>query len=200
MISCLFKKGDRENIKNWRPLSLLNCDYKIIAKVLANRLSKVLTSIIAEDQTCSVPGCSILGNCHTLSDIIQFSEDENLPVTLLSIYQMKAFDRVNWNFLLKTLEKFNFGPVFISWIKLLYTNIESKVKCNDFISDSFTPSRGVRQGCPLSALLYVLIAEVFAASVRCDPAIKGVTVGKIEFKIIQYADETTLLYDCLQGT
>ena len=196
LISCLFKKGDRENIKNWRPLSLLNCDYKIIAKVLANRLSKVLTSIIAEDQTCSVPGRSILGNCHALRDIIQFSENENLPVALLSIDQMKAFDRVNWNFLLKTLEKFNFGPVFISWVKLLYTNIESKVKCNDFISDPFTPSRGVRQGCPLSALLYVLIAEVFAANVRCDPAIKGVTVGKTEFKIIQYADDTTLL---LQG-
>ena len=109
---------------------------------------------------------------------------------------MKAFDRVNWNFLLKTLENFNFGPVLISWLKLLYTNIESKVKCNDFISDPFTPSRGVRQGCPLSALLYVLIAEVFAANVRCDPAIKGVTVDKTDFKIIQYTDDTTLL---LQG-
>ena len=129
-------------------------------------------------------------------NIIQFSEDKNLPVTLLSIDQMKAFDRVNWNFLLKTLEKFNFGLVFVSWVKLLCTNIESKVKCNDFISDSFTPSRGVRQGCPLSALLYVLIAEVFAANVCCDPTIKGVNVGKTEFKIIQYADDTTLL---LQG-
>ena len=108
---------------------------------------------------------------------------------------MKAFDPVNCNFLLKTLEKFNFGPVFISWVKLLYTNIESKVKCNDF-SDSFTPSRVVRQGSPLSALLYVLIAEVFATNVRCDPAIKGVTFGKTEFKIIQYADDTTVL---LQG-
>ena len=112
---------------------------------------------------------------------------------------MKAFDRVNWNFLLKTLENFNFGPVFISWLKLLYTNLESKVKCKNFISNPFTPSRGVRQGCPLSALLYVLIAEVFAANVRCDAEIKGVTVGKTEFKIIQYADDTTLLLQVNQS-
>ena len=88
---------------------------------------------------------------------------------------------------------------FISWVKLLYTNIESKVKCNDFTSNPFTPSRGVRQGCPLSALLYVLIAEMFAANVRCDPAIKGVTVCKTEFKIIQYADDTTLLLQSNQS-
>ena len=88
LIPCLIKKDDRENIQNWRPLSLLNCDHKIIAKVLANRLSKVLTSIIAEDQTCSVPGRLILGNCHAYPRaIIHFSEDENLLVALLSIDQ-----------------------------------------------------------------------------------------------------------------
>ena len=95
LITCLFKKGDREDLKNWCPFSLLNVDYKLIAKVLSNRLAKVLRSLIAEDQTCAVPGGTILGTCHVLRDLIQLCEEDNLPIALLSIDQMKAFDRVN---------------------------------------------------------------------------------------------------------
>ena len=168
-------------------------DYKLIAKVLSNRLAKMLGSLIAEDQTCAVPGRTILGTCHVLRDLIQLCEEDNLPVALLSIDQMKAFDRVNWDFLLKVLEKMNFGPTFIEWIKILYTGIQSRVKVNGYVSEPFHLERGVRQGCPLSPLLYVLAAEVFAESVRHDKQVKGITVEKTEFKILQYADDTTLI-------
>ena len=167
--------------------------YKLIAKVLSNRLAKVLGSLIAEDQTCAVPGRTILGTCHVLRDLIQLCKDDNLPVALLSIDQMKAFDRVNWDFLLKVLEKMNFGPTFIEWIKILYTDIQSRVKVNGYVSEPFHLERGVRQGCPLSPLLYVLAAEVFAESVRRDKQIKGITVEKTEFKMLRYADDTTLI-------
>ena len=193
LITCLFKKGDRLDLQNWRPISLLNVDYKIIAKALANRLAKVLHLIISEDQTCAVPGRTILSTCHSLRDIIQICEDENLPLALLSIDQMKAFDRVSWDFLFKTLAKFNFGPTFIGWVKILYNDTQSAVKVNGHVSNTFNLGRGVRQGCPLSALLYVLVAEVFAATIRNDKSISGLKLNNEEFKILQYAIDTTLL-------
>ena len=193
LITCLFKKGDRTDLQNWRPISLLNADYKIMAKTLANRLAKVIEHVVADDQTCAIPGRTILSTCHSLRNIIDLCEQENLPVGLLSIDQMKAFDRVGWNFLFKTLEKFGFGTYFCTWVKILYTDIVSAVKVNGYVSDTFSLGRGVRQGCPLSAPLYVLIAEIFAENIRRDKNISGIVVNKQEFKILQYADDTTLV-------
>ena len=193
LISCLFKKGDRLNLQNWRPISLLNADYKLISKVMANRLCKVLQFVISDDQTCSVPGRTILFNCHILRDIVELCEMENHPVALLSIDQMKAFDRVSWDFLFKTLEKLNFGTMFIKCVKTMYNNIKSCVKVNGHISEPFTLERGVRQGCPLSPLLYILVAEVLSNSLKLDKNIQGVTVDSTEFKVTQYADDTTLI-------
>ncbi|MCP3925856.1 MAG: reverse transcriptase family protein, partial [Desulfobacterales bacterium] len=164
--------------------------------------------IVSEDQTCSVPKRSILSNGHILRDLIYYAENENLPAALLSLDQMKAFDRVNWNFLFKTLESFGFGPQFISYIKTLYNNIASCVKVNGFISAPFTLERGVRQGCPLSPLLYIIVSEIFAISVRKNKNITGITIKNVEFKITQYADDTTIIlqgeksitstFDCVQ--
>ena len=88
--------------------------------------------------------------------------------------QEKAFDRVDWKFLSRTLEAMGFGPSFRQWILLFYTDIESAVMVNGWTSLFFQPSRGVRQGCPLSPLLYVLCAEVLACSLRSAPGIVGV--------------------------
>ena len=148
--------------------------------------------IVSDDQTCSVPGRSILTNCHTIRDIVDYCEEKNLPAALLSIDQMKAFDRVDWDFLFKTLNAYNFGPDLLSWIKVLYSNINSIVRVNGFLSDSFTLQRGVRQGCPLSPFLYVLVAEAFSNSIRRNKKIKGINIEGIEIKVTQYADDTTL--------
>ncbi len=149
-----------------------------------------------------------MSNGHILRDLIYYAENENLPAALLSLDQMKAFDRVNWNFLFKTLESFGFGPQFISYIKTLYSNISSRVKVNGYISAPFTLGRGVRQGCPLSRLLYVLVSEIFAISIRKNQDITGITIKNVEFKITQYADDTTIIlqgehsikspFDCVQ--
>ena len=106
---------------------------------------------------------------------------------------MKAFDRVDWNFMFRTLKKFNFGESFIQWIKLAYNQISSKIKVNGTESDSFTLERGVRQGCPLSAMLYIVTAEILALTIRANPKIVGISVDGTEFKLSQYADDTTLM-------
>ena len=194
LISTIFKKGDRLDLGNWRPISLCNIDYKIITKVLSLRLVGVLDSIINLDQSCGIKGRNIGHNVLLIRDLIQYSNDENLPTIMLSIDQQKAFDRVDWTYMFGCLEAFGFGPSFIQWIKTFYTDIYSCVKVNGHISAPFSLSRGVRQGCSLSAMLYVLIAETFACLVRQDERIRGIKLPNSDQSsvISQYADDTTL--------
>ena len=192
----IFKKGERKNLKNWRPISLLNVDYKICSKALANRLSKVLSSIIQNDQTCSVPGRTIFGNLSLLRDTLDYVNITNETGILLSLDQEKAFDRVDRTFLMKVLETFGFGQNFRRWISVLYNNASMRVLVNGFLTDRIFLERGVRQGDSLSPLLYILCAEVLAANIRHDSTIKGFLLPGASgqhFKIGQYADDSTCL-------
>ncbi len=102
------KDKDRLLLKNWRPISLLTTDYKLITKMLAIKLSKVLPSIINHDQTAYLKGRYIGENIRTISDIIEFCKARKLTGVLLLIDFEKAFDSVKWSFLHKLLKKFNF--------------------------------------------------------------------------------------------
>lgn len=127
-----------------------------------------------------------------MCDAILYANENDLPLAILSLDQEKAFDRVEWSFLLATLERMGFGPSFIQWVKTFYTGIQSAVIVNGCISEFFSLSHGVRQGCPLSPLLYVLIAEVLACNIRACPAIRGPTLPDSSAcpVISQYADDT----------
>ena len=190
-VKILFKKTDRLNLKFYRPISLLNADLKIITKALATRLSKILPSLINEGQTC-IPGRNISDNIHTIMDVIKMANSKNLTAAVIMLDQEKAFDRVNHGFLMKTLKHFGFGPYFRKWVEILYTNIYSRIKINGFLTNPIPIQRGVRQGCPLSALLYVLIGEVLGNLIRENPKIKGIKLKDRELKILQYADDTSL--------
>ena len=150
LITLLFKKGDRLDPKNWRPISLLNSDYKILARIVAGRLSKVLQLLIHPDQSCGVQGRYIGENIVLLNSVFQYSREASVPGALLSLDQEKAFDRVDHGFLFRIMSHVGFGSSFISWVKLLYSGISSAVCVNGYTSAAFFPSRGVRQGCPLS--------------------------------------------------
>ena len=120
-----------------------------------------------------MPGRYIGENVAFLCDVVELANEYNLPVALLSLDQEKAFDRVDWSFLFATLAKMGYGDNFLQWLRLLYTDVWSSVLVNGYTSRPFKPSRGVRQGCPLSPLLYVLSMEVLTANVRCRPDITG---------------------------
>ena len=123
---------------------------------------------------------------------MHYTSLKKIPGILALVDFEKAFDTVEWSFLFNAFVKFNFGEHFIKWIKLLYTNISSCVSNNGYISNFFTLSRGIRQGYPISALLFILVAEILAINIRCDINIKGITVDGKAFKIGQLADDTTL--------
>ena len=193
------KEKNRMFLKNWRPISLLNTDYKLLAKILASRLQNVLPDIINDDQTGYLKNRYIGQNIRLLEDVSFFTTKENIPGIIFSIDFEKAFDSVNWNFLYKTLKFFNFGNNFISYIKTMYNNIESTVMNNGITDKFFTLECGVRQGCPLSAYLFILTIEVLAIQIRNNPHIKGIKIGNHYLKISLLADDITLLLNDLNS-
>ena len=196
VISLSFKKGDRLDPKNWRPISLLNVDYKIASRAIAGRLLKILHVVVDKDQTCGVPGWFIGENVAYLRDIVHYASLTGVPCAMLSLDQEKAFDRVDWGFMSDTLSTMGFGPSLIGWIDLFYRGSQSAVNVNGHVSYYFSLSRGVRQGCPLSPLLYVMVAEVLACNIRCHPDISGLILPGSSVllpPLSQYADDTSVV-------
>ena len=126
VITLIEKKGkDRSSLENWRPISLLNVDTKIMTKVLAERIKEVLPSIIHYNQTGYIKDRFIGETVRSSFDIMDFTLDGNIPGLKIFIDFHKAFDSLEWDFLYKCLEAFNFGEDFMRWVKTFYKNIES---------------------------------------------------------------------------
>ena len=160
LITLLPKKDKpRQYLKNWRPITLLNCDYKIAAKSIATSLKKVLPYLINNDQTGFLKGRFIRENIRLINSVIDYAEKQNIPGLLLFVDFEKAFDTLEWTFVEKTLSFYNFGESIKSWIKLLYTDITSCIQNNGWSSDFFQLGRGVRQGCPLSPYLFIFMCR-----------------------------------------
>ena len=198
VLSCEQKRGiirlipKKDKGQNWRPISLLNTDYKIIAHVLANRLQQSLPEVISKDQSGYLKNRNITLNIRTIYDIINDKENKNSSALLAFIDFEKAFDKLNWTFLQKALTQFGFGETFKLWVKILYSDIESCIINNGITSNYFEIKAGVRQGCPLSALLFLVAVEPLAIAIRNNNDIRGVHIGNKLFKITQLADDTTL--------
>ena len=174
-ITVIEKQGkDRTLIENWRPISLINVDAKIISKVIAVRVKNVLPNIIHHNQTGYVKDRYIGETVRLIFDIMEYTQNENIPGILIFIDFKKAFDTVEWHYLFDCLKAFNFGPDLMNWVKTFYHNIESCVINNGLASDSFNLARGVRQGDPLSPYLFLLVIETLAISIRKDPKIEGI--------------------------
>ena len=124
---------------------------------------------------------------------MDFTAKESTPGLMLFIDFEKAFDSVEWEFLLYCLKSFNFGPSFIHWVQTFYRNIQSCVINNGLSSEYFNLERGVRQGDLLSPYFFVVTIETLAIAIRQNKDIKGISIGSEETKILQYADDTTAI-------
>ena len=116
LISLIFKKGDRLDPRNWRPITLLNVDYKLAARVIAGRLLKVIHLIVAKDQTYGVPGRFIGENVSIICNVVSFASRTGVSLAILSLDQEKAFDRVDWGFMRATLGRMGFKYSFLRWL------------------------------------------------------------------------------------
>ena len=193
LITCIPKGDkDKQQLKNWRPISLLNVSYKIASACIANRIKQYLPLLINDDQTGFISGRFIGENTRRLYDLFNFTEENNVPGLLLLIDFEKAFDSLAWSFISKTLTFFNFGESIRKWVSIFYKNINSCVLVNGQASEWFFINRGCRQGDPLSPYIFILCAEILAMLIRQNENIKGVKIGNKEHLISQYADDTSL--------
>ena len=187
------------SLNDFRPISLTCCDYKIGAAVLANRLQKVINSIVNSDQTGYIKGRGTYQNIRLLDDIIWYLNVNSLPGALIALDFSKAFDSLSKEFMLEILKKYNFGPEFISWITVLNCDTQSCVTNDGWQTGWFNLECGIRQGCPLSALLFVLSVEICSCNLRQEEDIKGIVTlfpGEEKYtniKLSQYADDLTLI-------
>ena len=205
-IISLFLKPDKNylHLSNYRPITLLNTDYKIAAKSIANRLKSVLNKIISPNQTGFLKGKFIGENIRFVLDLIEYSKVNKIPGFLFLLDFEKAFDTVEWSFLQATLNFFNFGSCFKRWVNLFYNESTACVCNNGYSSGFFQIKRGVRQGCPLSPYLFIMCVETLYLKLMSTDIIKGITIDQTHVKILQYADDTIIFLDnsetSLKGT
>uniref|UniRef100_A0A3Q3F5N5 Reverse transcriptase domain-containing protein n=2 Tax=Labrus bergylta TaxID=56723 RepID=A0A3Q3F5N5_9LABR len=192
VITLLPKKGDLQDLKNWRPVSLLCTDYKILSKVLASRLRQVMGSIIHTDQTYCVPGRLISDNITLIRHVLEVSGSLAVDTGLISLDQEKAFDRVEHQYLWRTLTAFGFNPCFLAKIQVLYRDIASVLKINGGLSAPFSVQRGVRQGCSLSGMLYSLAIEPLLHRLRSGLSGVRFPASEVSFKLSAYADDVII--------
>ena len=195
-IITLSSKDDAELLllQNWRPITLLNVDHKIASKAIERRNEPMLTMLVHPDQTGFIKGRYVGENVRLISDIMKQTRVNNTPGTciLISVDFKKAFDSLEWSCIQSALKKFNFGDILRKWIEIFYMDIESAALNKGFATDWFKPSRGVRQGCPLSPYLFILTAETLSNKIKQNSTIKRIRIFGSEIKLSQFAADTNL--------
>ena len=192
-IICLIpkKSKDRLLIQNWRPITLLNTDYKIYTKLLARRLTPLLPTLIHPNQTGFVKNRFIGENVRTTEDVIEYCLEERRHGFVCSLDVEKAFDTVAWSAIRAALFTLGFPHPFIHMIMLIFKDVETRVSNFGHVSSPFFPSRGVRQGCCVSPFLFICVVELIANRIREAENIRGIRIGDTECKITLYADDIT---------
>lgn len=182
---------DKECLENWRPITLLNNDYKILASILARRIKDVLNSIIDESQSGFMEKRHITNNIRLVLDLLDYEDLIPNDSFLLFLDFYKAFDSLEHKFIFKALDKFGFGDYFCRAIRTLYKNNNSCIKLKFGTSPRFSLSRGVRQGCPISPYLFLLASQLLALHISSSN-LQGITIDDRQIIISQLADDTTL--------
>ena len=175
------KKGGAEDIKDFRPISLVNSLYKLIAKVLANRLKKVMSKLVNTAQNTFMARRQILDASLIANEVIDSITKKKEKRFLYKLDIEKAYDTLNWNFLLSSLQKMGFGERWIEWIKWCITTVSFSVIVNGSPIGYFKSTRGLRQGDPLSPYLFVLGMEVF--SILINKAASGGFLSSFNLKV-----------------
>ncbi|WOH04087.1 hypothetical protein DCAR_0623493 [Daucus carota subsp. sativus] len=183
--------------KDYRPISLINAGMKLVTKVLALRLNRVLSNLVSEVQSGFMQGRQISDGILLVSEIISSMKSKKCRGVILKLDFEKAFDSVNWDFLLHLLRTLNFHDRWIRWIEVILKTSRISVLINGSPSKEFSPGRGLRQGDPLSPLLFNLVGEVLHCMLeRAERAgiFQGIQLGNMGGSLshLQYADDRVI--------
>lgn len=189
-----------EEIKDFRPISLMGSIYKMISKVLAGRLKLVLPKIISCHQSAFIKGRQILDCALLANECMDSTIKSGIPGIIVKIDFEKAFDHVSWGFLDEVLSKMGFGRKWRTWIQGCISNIPISVLINGSPHQQFTTGKGLRQGDPISPFLFLIVSEalhlMFQSSMNLG-RLGSFQLGSNGLKIghLQFADDTLVFLD-----
>ncbi len=187
------EKGERARVVNYRPITLLNTDYKLLSKMLAVRLAAVAPDIIHKAQAGFVPGRKIHNHTQLARLMMTWAERNSADGAIVALDQEKAYDKISHDYLWRVLRAFGIPESFIGLVQSLYRHAETSIMINGILSRPYRVYRGVRQGDPLSCLLFDLAIEPLSAMIRKSD-IKGFNIprcGEV-LKAVLFADDTTV--------
>jgi hypothetical protein len=197
VITMLPKDGkDAGDIKNWRPITLSNCDSKIITKALANKMGVVLDSIIDKSQTAYISGRAVADNLRSNMYMKNKCRANNIDAVLISLDAKKAFDSVDHTYIKKTLEEYGFGTNFINTFNTLYSNITARILINGFTTDPIKIERGVKQGDALSCAIFIICIDPVLRNMNNNKEITEIKTSRLSnnyIKAAAYADDISVI-------
>ena len=187
---------DSRIIKNLRPITLLNTDYKIIEKTIANMMMPALEHIIHKDQRGFMKNRRISVNIRKMLDIMQIAEVEDIEAVVLSLDFVKCFDKCSFSILHGSLEFFGFGEVVKKWTEIFYRDFVVKIQNNGFFSELIPIQKGVHQGGCCSSVYFLVMAEILAIALRSNEQIDGISFKDIKNILNQFADDMDIFSLC----
>jgi hypothetical protein len=187
---------DIKELKNWRPITLSNCDHKLITKTYNNRLLNSIKNHITSTQTAYLKGRNISDNLRLVNALTKAAQyNSGIDATVIALDAQKAFDSVNHDYIEKVIENVglsNFVPIF----RLLYRDLENDILINGQLGNKFKIKNGVKQGDALSCSLFILAIEPLIRNIENRVAITPVTCHRLNFtwpKVLAYADDVSII-------
>ena len=196
IIILLPKNGrPRDQLKSYRPITLLNTAYKILSGVIANRFKQVISKLIHPAQTAFIKGRFIGDNIRIMSDVMHCLKHEKKDGLFISVDMEGAFNSVSWNFIKVALLKYGFPQQTVQWFRILYEKSTARVSYNGHLSEAIQLQRSCRQGDPLSCYLFLIVMECLGAKIRQNGGIKGIQINDLEIRTSMYADDMLCMLD-----
>jgi hypothetical protein len=192
MMICIPKTPTPIVADDYRFLTLLNSDVKLMARIMADRMAQWLPTILHHSQHCGLQGKTMLDAVATIREVIANAEHTGQAMCILSLDFQAAFDRISHQYLFNILDRYGFSMQFQRRIRDLYEKAEAIIRINGIMSSKVPIECGIRQGCPLSMILYALCLNPFLRLL--DSMLPGIKIGRkgTKTKIVAYADDVTV--------
>jgi hypothetical protein len=200
LISLIPKSKEANTIKHYRPICLLGVDYKWFTKVLTKRLTRVAESVISTTQTTFIPGRNILEGVVDLHETLHEIRKMKKRGVIMKLDFEKEYDKVQWSFLFEVLERKEFPEKWIQWIKQVVSGGRVGINLNGEPGEFFGTHKGLRQGGPLSPLLFNLVVDALTSILRKgsqEGLIKGLIPELVDGGLthLQYADDIIIFLE-----